>query len=125
MFRKIAVLLVLLALMVVACGDDDVTTTEATTTTSTTTSTTVAAATTAEPFGPEDVDAAALYANNCAVCHGDNLSDGVAPDLLASGLDAEGMSVILFSEHAGTVWVEHLSPLEIDAIVLYILQQQG
>ena len=121
--RKVCVLLALLLILAVACGDTAVTTPEATTTTTTTS--TMATTTTVEPFGPEDVDGAALYADNCASCHGANLSDGPGPDLLASSLDAEAMSAILYSEHAGTVWVEHLSPLEIDAIILYILEQRS
>jgi cytochrome c5 len=119
--------------LVESCGASTTTTTQPSTTTtrpsttttrpSTTTSTTRPSTTTTAP-----PNGAAIYAANCAGCHGVDGSGGVGPDLRGT-VDAHGVeatiAVITNGRGAMPAWGGRLTPQQIAAVVDFLATLEG
>jgi cytochrome c553 len=101
------------------------TTTRPTTTTTRPTTTTTRPTTTTTAPGP---DGAAIFAANCAVCHGADGSGGVGPDLRGIGqmhtLD-ELITVITNGRGAMPAWRDRLTAAQIRAVAQYVASIPG
>jgi mono/diheme cytochrome c family protein len=100
------------------------TTTRPTTTTTrpTTTTTRPTTTTTAPPSG------SAIYAANCAACHGAEGQGGVGPPLQGIGevhTIAELVEVITNGRGAMPAWRDQLTPAQIQAVATYVSQIPG
>lgn len=73
-----------------------------------------------------DVDASALFASNCAGCHGANRQGGVGPALTADVLQAKTETQVrdtISNGRPGTVmpaWKDKLSGSQVDALARYL-----
>ncbi|NNF87515.1 MAG: cytochrome c [Acidimicrobiia bacterium] len=96
------------------------TTSTSTTTTTTTTTTTVVSITTATP-----PNGSAIYAADCAACHGDELQGVVGPALGSTGQtdgysDAELLGIIMNGRDGMPSFAAQLSEADIRAVIAFI-----
>jgi cytochrome c553 len=108
-------------------GTTTTTTRPTTTTTTRPTTTTTTRPTTTTTTAPP-ADGAAIYAANCAACHGADGSGGAGPSLQGIGeahtID-ELIAVITDGRGAMPAWREELSAAEIRAVATYVSQIPG
>jgi mono/diheme cytochrome c family protein len=96
------------------------------TTTTTTTTTAPPATTTTTTTAVPAIDAAAIYATNCAGCHGADGSGGAGPNLITSTLTyGEILNVISVGAGFMPGYAGTLSAAELDALSSFTLDFQG
>jgi mono/diheme cytochrome c family protein len=75
------------------------------------------------PTGPATADAAALFADDCAGCHGGDGSGGTGPDLRAEDDVARVKSQIESGGGAMPSFSSQLPPDQIDALAQYVVTE--
>jgi mono/diheme cytochrome c family protein len=117
--KRLVVLIAVLALLAAACGGGGAT------------ETTAAPAATAAPSGGDVALGETIFQQNCAACHGADLSGGVGKPLnagsdAAAKSDAELLQIITngVSGTAMPAWGSSLSEEEIAAVLAYIRSRQ-
>ncbi|MBI2957336.1 MAG: c-type cytochrome [Chloroflexi bacterium] len=115
------------ALFAAACGPGAAPTTTATTTAKTTTTPTTTRTTAPTATATAGVDASALFAANCAACHGANRQgmQGLGPALTPASLAAKSLEQVndaITNGRANTLMTGfkgRLTPEQIDALAKY------
>jgi mono/diheme cytochrome c family protein len=110
-------LAVLLAAVVVACGGS---TSDASTTAPAPVATEATPAATSTPAGPSTGEVAALYADNCAGCHGADGSGGSAPAVNGEDDLAKVKTQIENGGGPMPAFSGQLSPGQIDALAQFV-----